>query len=112
MTWLRLLRLGVLICALLGFWVLIAPRSASGQAQPAVEDPLNAGVDDIFGDTGEGLAEGPSEPGQPLTMEERQQQYDAAGKQAEQLISEQKWAEALEQYNKMLEEMSIFSAKL
>ena len=101
--WVAALPHCVLICALLGFWVLMAPRSASGQAQPAAEDPLNAGVDDIFGDTGEGLAEGPAEPGQPLTLEERQQQYEVAGKLAEQLLGEQKWSEVLEQLNKMLE---------
>jgi tetratricopeptide (TPR) repeat protein len=64
---------------------------------------LNAGVDDIFGDSSESMAEGTPDTSQPLTIEERQQQYEAAGGLAEQLIGEQKWSEALEQLNRMLQ---------
>ncbi len=103
MTWIRPMRLLLLTCALLSVLFLSPTRFTFGQA----DDPLGSDSNalDAFLD-GEAAPEDTAEAQQPMTREEQQRLYEEAGQTAEQLMQEQKWPEAMEQYQKILSEIN------
>ena len=101
MTWFRPTRSYVLIWALVAPWLCPIGQSVWGQADEVLDEPLDTTATDPFGLATEGAAAAPgTEP--PPTQEELQRQFQEAGAEGERLMGEQKWREALEQFNKML----------